>query len=200
MKRVMILLLAAVMVLAVTACTQDTTIEPESVQAMEDAVRDELQGVTPAAGEEAVIVTPEPVQRTSEDATDQLTFNGDALTISYYDFNEGKEVTQQYDLAGGTDATLPLAAVNEFYIVGSIGMDEIQANSVTFLNGNIFVDFKGDTISSLRGAEETTVLEAIAQAYLDNVEDAEAVYYSVDGQDYESENLFQSINDPYMKK
>lgn len=148
--------------------------------------------------------TPAPSPSVSPSAIDgdPVTYTDEqTITVEYYDVASDETATATYSLASPGTAQSALDAVNEVYIQNIMGAGSIETNSIVFKGGNIYIDFTQSIYSlNLGSGAEAGVLDSIANAYLNNVQGAAAVYYSVDGQDYSSGHIEIDRNTPYKTK
>ena len=135
-------------------------------------------------------------------SSDPVTYQDEKkVTVEYYDVNKDAQATATYTISGDVSVGSAMDAVNDIYIQNVIGSDSIKTNTIIFKDGNIYIDFT-DSIYGLNlgSTGEAGVLNSIADAYLNNVEGINAVYYSVDGADYSTGHLEFSKDKPYKTK
>ncbi|MEG0630743.1 MAG: GerMN domain-containing protein [Christensenellaceae bacterium] len=144
--------------------------------------------------------TPQPTATPGK--TEKVKYKDKEITFKYYDVAEEANVEVNYAVdEGDTSPKTVIDAVNAMVLKDILGGKEIKTNSIKFSDGNIFVDFTKDIYNlNLGSAGENAVLDSIADAYLNNVEDIKAVYYLVDGEAYESEHIEGIKGRPYKTK
>ncbi|WP_066689359.1 GerMN domain-containing protein [Christensenella intestinihominis] len=187
-KKTIITVIIVIAILLFTACTA----EPD---------QQESAAVTTAPDPEPTIETtqiPSPVPVQTPGPSQEFAYDDSSkIMFKYWDegTQEEKESTYEIDADAGNAAALE--AVNQAFF----GTDEIKANSITFSDGNLFIDFDDSIYNmNLGSSGEGAVLEAIANAYLENVQEINAVYYSVNGEDYSSGHIIQGKDQPFMTK
>lgn len=197
MKRIMILL-SVMMVLCVFAGCAEKADESGAAATVggDQAV---VQGLAADNTEAQPVETATPIPRATPGQDEPVAYTGEQLEIKYYDAGQDKTVTEYYDVAEGEGSQAALNAVNDLFLKGAFG--EIGVNEIIHTDGNIFIDFD-DSIYNLSAgsASEYPALEAIADAYLNNVEGIKGVYFTVNGSGYSSMNLEFDADEPFKMK
>ncbi len=131
--------------------------------------------------------------------TGEIEFEDDKLTYTYFDVVTESEVEATYDIEESTDPlTAPIDSVIQAF---SLSIDNSIVNSVTISEGNIYIDFSSSIYSlGLGSSGEIAFLDAVANAYLSNVADAKAVYYTVDENNYSSGHIEFPPGEAYAVK
>jgi len=119
------------------------------------------------------------------------------ISFEYYDINSDSKIEKEYDTNGKATKETPLEVVNQ----ALLGEDAVKANSIVLTNGNLFIDFD-ESIYDLRAGSSTegALLDAIADAYLNNIQGIKAVYYSVNGESYATGHYELDKGQPYKTK
>ncbi|MPM62773.1 hypothetical protein SDC9_109651 [bioreactor metagenome] len=167
--------------------TVQQTVEPTSAVSMK-----------PAQATPPMSVSPSPSPMVS---SDPVTYKDNKIKFEYYDVAQDKMVDATVEVEGTGDVHSAIDAVNDVYIKNVIGDAGVQTNSIIYKEGNIYVDFT-DSIYNLNlgSSGESGVLDSIADAYLNNVEGIESVYFSVNDYDYSSGHIEFSKDKPYKTK
>ncbi len=210
MKKLFIIIIMILIGALLTGCS--LFIKPESsssapqvsgeaaVSAVQSAAQTEAMSAPSAMP--APTAYPTDAWPSPSESGDSLTYKDkNKVTIEYYDVAKDAQATATVKLSGDTSAESAMDAVNDIYIQKVIGADSIKTNSIIFKDGNIYIDFT-DSIYDLNlgSAGESGVLESIANAYLNNVEGVNAVYYSVNGGNYSTGHIEIDRNQPYKTK
>lgn len=145
------------------------------------------------------VATATPVPRATAGASEDVKYNGNTIEIVYNDPETGETYTETYDAGEDAGADAAIKAVNELILKGKFG--DIGFNKVVKTGSNIFVDFN-DSVYNLAQYSllEYPSLEAIADAYLNNVEGVSGVYFTVNGGGYSSMNLEYDADEPFKMK
>ena len=141
---------------------------------------------------DAIGVTEEPPQET------KALENGE-VEISIYGMD-----TETFELKDYV-AVIPKKQMNAFTIVNEVvkvfaeGNIEIALDKVTQKSGNVYVSFKrsGVPVKGVSKKVEKVILDAISNSLLDNVENCEKVYFQIEGQKYETDNIQLDLETPY---
>ncbi|WP_066646371.1 hypothetical protein [Christensenella timonensis] len=131
---------------------------------------------------------------------DPVDYEGGAIQYQYYDLERNGYETASVDVSGESTLKYGLEVIaQQIYGVG-LADSPIDPQSITLDNGNLTIDFKPEIKSSLGAANESVVLDAIADLYLNNVEGVKAVYFGIDGGGFITENIELFRNEPYRTK
>jgi cytoskeletal protein RodZ len=145
--------------------------------------------------------TPSP-DATELNGEDPIEYTDNTIEYEYYDISSDSTKTEKetVDEDSGTLETA-LDIVAQQFFSESLEDSPIAPNSITLQGGNLYIDFTEDIYNTNFGSTaENSLLDSIAAAYLDNTEDITAVYYSVDGKDYESGHIGVPKDIPYQTK
>lgn len=119
------------------------------------------------------------------------------ITVKYSDLNTQEEKEQIYEMPEGSAENAGIEAVNQILF----GETRVMVNSITLTDGNLFIDFDQSIYETGLGSSgEETLLTTIADTYLNNVEDVNAVYYSVDGENYSGGHIVQDKDQPFKTR
>jgi len=205
MKRIIVLAVSVLMVvMLLSGCFlfdrgEDTTPSPsESVQPSATASASASVTLKPMESSPAPSINP---SSTPAPSSDPVTYEDNKIEFEYYDVAQDKTVDATVEIEGEGDVQSAINAVNDVYIKKVLGDSGIQTNSIVYKEGNIYIDFT-DSIYNLNlgSAGESSVLESIADAYLNNIDGIKAVYFSVNGYDYSSGHIEFSKDEPYKTK
>ncbi len=134
-------------------------------------------------------------------SSDPVTYADNKIEFEYYDVEQDKNVDATVEVEGEGDVQSAIDAVNEAYVKKVLGETGIETNSIVYTGGNVYVDFTDSVYNmNLGSTGESALLESIADAYLNNVEGIQAVYFSVNGYDYSSGHIEFSKDEPYKTK
>ena len=127
--------------------------------------------------------------------------NEETITYKYYDVAQEKTITGEYQIPDAPDEKSALDAINQMLVKGILGQNSIEVNSIKMAGGNITVDFS-DSIANLNlgSSGEVAVLDSIADTYLDNVDGAKAIYYTINGEPYASGHIQLYPGEAYKTK
>ncbi|MEA5003745.1 MAG: GerMN domain-containing protein [Christensenella sp.] len=164
---------------------------PTGVSQLDGADTEGLPSVRPSVEVTATPGQPEDVK-----------YNGKSIKIEYYDLVQQKQVETSYEIQGDEKSPeVAMEAVNKAYLEGVLGTSGIKTNSVIYSDGNIFIDFTSDIYEISLGSEgEIALLDSIADAYLNNIDAAKAVFFTVDGKGYASGHIEIKKNEAYKVK
>ena len=139
------------------------------------------------------IPSPMPVQ--TPGAPQEFTYDDPAqIIVRYHNEETQQEEESTYEIGEDAGNFSALDAVNAVIF----GEDKVKANSIVLSEGNLFIDFDNSIYDIyMESSGEGNVLEAIADAYLNNVEEVNAIYYSVNGEDYSSGHIIQGKDQPF---
>lgn len=190
-KRNLLIVFLLINILLFTGCSAATLqSEIEAAQATQTPAESTLTIETTQLPSPVPVQTPGVPQDFSYDDSEQI-------IVKYRDEETQQEEEAVYEIAGDASNESALDAVNEVIF----GEEKIKANSIIFSNGNLFIDFDESIYNmNLGSSGEGDVLEAIADSYLNNVQDIQAVYYSVNGEDYSSGHIIQSKDQPFKTR
>lgn len=209
MKKAIILTLTILLILAFTACSQS---EGSSAQAVNstaaegDSQTDDSSVIISTEDEYSYeqesaepVATATPVPRATAGESEDVTYNSNILEIVYNDPEDWQTYTESYDAGENAGADAALNAVNELILKGKFG--DIGFNNVVKTGSNVFVDFD-DSVYNLAQDPllEYPSLEAIADAYLNNVDGVTGVYFTVNGGGYSSMNIEYDADEPFKMK
>lgn len=150
--------------------------------------------ITPTATPSGIISTTLDKQRPSVPETKELTI----YTIS----SDFSELVETYVLlAKETDINSRIVTDNVVESLSDISLD-VKICGVTEANGRVVVDFASDCppAKDVSMNVEELILDAIAQSILDNISDSVEVGFTMEGNDYRSDNLHLEKTEAYLKK
>lgn len=193
MKKLFTIILSVVFLSAIAcACAAGNDLPDASSAAPSSAPEAQEPEVAPSV----------PATATPGAETEEIKYIDDTIRFTYYDVALEKDVEAAYPIDrenAGPEAALE--AVNKEFLAGIAGGQQVKANSVLFSDGNLFIDFTSDIYGlDIGSAGEKTLLDSIADAYLNNVENIKAVFFSVDGAGYTSENIEIPKDESYKEK
>ena len=209
MKKIIILTIAMLLIFILAGCSgsgaasnasgdvagDDSQTDNSSVIISTD--EDHTSQQTPTEPEPVATATPVP--RATAGESEEVKYNGNSIEIVYNDPEDGQTYTESYDAGENAGADAALNAVNELILKGKFG--DIGFNNVVKTGSNVFVDFD-DSVYNLAQDPllEYPSLEAIADAYLNNVDGVTGVYFTVNGEGYSSMNIEYDADEPFKMK
>lgn len=145
------------------------------------------------------VATATPVPRATAGESESVAYKNNSVEVVYNDPEDGQTYTETYEVGEDAGADAALNAVNELVLKGKFG--DIGVNNVVRTGNNIFVDFD-DSVYNLAQDPllEYPALEAIADAYLNNVDGVSGVYFTVNGGGYSSMNIEYDADEPFKTK
>lgn len=174
-----------------TAAAEDmvfTTPFPEDAD--EDFVHIDVQTPVPVSPVPIFSATPGPAETFSYSG-------GDTIEVRYYDMEAQEARSTQYPVRDAGDPQAVLDGVQAAFR-DVLGPQNLKINSATYSDGNLFIDFDPSIYTlGIGSAGEREVLESVADTYLTNIDGIQAVYYTVDGAPYQSENVQLNENEAY---
>lgn len=209
MKKAVILTLSILLIFAFASCSQngetaDNTASDNSsssgssvIISTDEEYSSEQANSAPEPSEPVATATPVP--RATAGESEDVTYNSNVIEVVYNDPEDGKTYTESYDAGENAGADAALDAVNELLLKGKFG--DIGFNKVVKTGSNIFIDFD-ESVYNLEQYPllEQPTLEAIADAYLNNVEGVTGVYFTVNGSGYSSMNIEYDADEPFKMK
>lgn len=147
--------------------------------------------------DEPVVETPVPVFTATPGPVQSFSYADDTISVRYYDMDTMAAHATQYPVTDASDPQAVLDGVQSAYNE-LLGDRSVRINGATYSDGNLFVDFDPSIYDlGIGSAGEQQVLESIADTYLTNVDGIRAVFYTVNGQPYNSENLSMNENEAF---
>ena len=131
---------------------------------------------------------------------DPVNYEGGSIQYQYYDLERNGYETTSVDVSGESTLKYGLEVIAQQIYGVDLADSPIDPQSITLDNGNLTIDFEPEIKSSLGAANESVVLDAIADLYLNNVEGVNAVYFGIDGGGFITENIELFRNEPYRTK
>ena len=120
------------------------------------------------------------------------------FTVSYYDIytDENAESKQIYRYVGQPDPLYYIRKISELYSI------PIGVHSITVKDKSIIVDYDGTKAPSFGTGsyEESRILDCVADVLLQVTPDADAVYITKDGGDYDSGHIKSERETPYATR
>ncbi|MGI6152811.1 MAG: hypothetical protein ACOYJB_03100 [Christensenellaceae bacterium] len=146
--------------------------------------------------------TPTPSSAPLPDVKDEeAEFDSDTIELEYYDIAEDTMKKETASVADGASTSYPLELVAKQYFDKPLASSPLAVNSISINGDSVLIDFTDSILNSNLGAySEGELLDAIANAYLNNMAGINRVYISVSGQDYESGHFSFSKDSPYKMK
>lgn len=132
--------------------------------------------------------------------TDPVQYKDNTIQYEYYDVSSDKTKTEKATVDDSSTLMTPLEIVAKQYFSKDLADSPVNPNSVKLQGGNVYIDFTSDIYKTNMGTEgQNNLLDSIAVAYLNNIDDAKAVYFSVNGENYQGE-LTVPKDSPYKTK
>jgi cytoskeletal protein RodZ len=185
--------------------------EPAEEQAVPEEITEEQAAAekTPdiaATAPEEEVSAPEPpagpghVVR-ADMAAETVRYERDTVEYTYYDVASDGPKAVQAEVAEDSSLGFGLEVVSQQLFGKPLAESGINPNSISLEGGNLYIDFSAAIYDIQAGVEgEDAVLESIADAYLNNLPEVQAVYYTVDGGDYSSGHFSIPGGTPYKTK
>lgn len=203
MKSISFMLVIILTVFLIAGCSSNagaqtagiTNSNGESQNSGEPVIISTVEDTDPAEP----VATATPVPRATAGENESVIYNNNEVEIVYNDPEDGQTITETVAVGEDAGADAALNAVNELILKGKFG--DIGYNNVVRTGGNVFVDFD-DSVYNLAQDPllEYPVLEAIADAYLNNIDGVTGVYFTVNGEGYSSMNLEYGADEPFKTK
>lgn len=166
--------------------------EPMSSEEAEAFTNIEIPSFEPIS-----IDTPVPVFTATPGPAESFSYSGDTINVRYYDMETMQAHATHYPVSDKSDPQAVLDGVQSAY-ESLLGSGSVKINGATYSDGNLFVDFDPSIYSlGIGSAGERQVLESIADTYLTNIDGIRAVFYTVNGEPYNSENISTSQNEAF---
>lgn len=147
--------------------------------------------------ETPVIDTPIPVFTATPGPSESFSYSGDTISVRYYDMDTMQAHATQFPVTDSSDPQAVLDGVQAAYD-SVLGDAKVQIRSATYSDGNLFVDFDPSIYDlGIGSAGEQQVLESVADTYLTNIDGIRAVFYTVNGEPYNSENISTNANEAF---
>jgi hypothetical protein len=128
-------------------------------------------------------------------------YKDDKLEYDYYDVADDEEKTAIVEINEQEQLQYPLSVIATQYFNQELNSSPIKPNSVVLTNNELFIDFTSAILQSgLGSSSEDSLLNAIADIYLNNIKDLTAVYISVNGADYSSGHFEFSKDTPFKTR
>lgn len=141
-----------------------------------------------ACGNKTVVEKPEIEKEVAE--TENMSKQKVQVTI--FDVAENTDYQKELELENPSPANIANA------ILAELGATKTKINSVAEINNEIFVDFSADSEVLHSGtAGETAVLDSLGFTFVGNLK-YDHIYFTVDGEKYESGHIALEIDEPYM--
>lgn len=145
-----------------------------------------------------VPVSPVPIFSATPGPSESFSYTGgDTIQVRYYDMEAQEARSTQYPVTDAGDPQAVLDGVQAAF-ADVLGKQNLRIQSATYSDGNLFVDFDPSIYDlNIGSAGEREVLESVADTYLTNINGIRAVYYTVNGEPYQSENVQLAENEAY---
>lgn len=196
---IIVIVAAAVICIAlVLSNSQQKNAKPSEISARESEVP--VQESKAAANSQLPSADPSasaaPLTENSE-----VQYNGNKIDYQYHDEISDTDKSVVVDVDGKSDLKYGLSVVAEQMFGEALENSSINPNSIKLESGNLYIDFKLDIYDLNMGSTgENSLLEGVANVYLDNMKEVKAVFFSVDGNDYSSGHIEIDKNEPFKSK
>ena len=188
MRKFLMITLAALCVLSLTACMQKIdTSRPVSSRPAESSEISSEPASTPS----------QPASKPAEPSS-EVSSEPEEGELIVYDPETDTTVSEVIDAEDDLDTAL-VKALNEALAFDSY---EIKVNSITVENGGMTIDLAEDSMPlvGVGSSGESACLRSIAVTFLKNYPEADLVYFTVDGGIYSSGHLEFRAGEPYMDR
>jgi disulfide oxidoreductase YuzD len=149
-------------------------------------------------------MSPSPTPTASKDtleAQDNVKYKDDKLQYDYYDVAEDQEKTVIIEVGNQEQLQYPLSVIADQYFNKNLDQSPLKPNSVVLMDNKLHIDFTNAILTAgLGSSSEDSLLNAIADIYLNNIDGLNAVYISVAGRDYSSGHIEFSKDQPYKTR
>lgn len=130
---------------------------------------------------------------------------GDGGSIKYRYYDLDSHSYQQSSSAPETEDAQTLESGLAVVANDLFGMEletsPLKPNSITLTNGRLTIDFSSALLNAnLGSAGESILLDAISDLYLNNLDGVNAIYFTIDGGDFITDNIELFRNEPYRTK
>ena len=130
-----------------------------------------------------------------------VSYQNNMITYSYYDIVEDKKKTITQNLEGDAPLSSVMEIVSQTIFEKTLADSPINPLSIEQKGDAIYVDFKKDILKTQLGSSgEATILESIADGYLNNLPGIHRIYFSVEGADYSSSHIEFPKDQPYKQR
>lgn len=142
-----------------------------------------------------------PSPTVSLEAEDDVEYKDNKLEYDYYDIIDDEEKTEIIEVDTKEPLQYPLSVVAMQFFNKELADSPIKPNSIVLTGSDLSIDFTSAILQAGLGSSvEDSLLNAVADIYLNNIDGLNAVYISVDGGDYSSGHFEFSKNEPFKTK
>ena len=135
------------------------------------------------------------------EAEDDVTYKDDKLEYEYYDVADDQEKTEIIEVDETETLQYPLSVIATQYFNKDLAQSPLNPNSIVLTNNNLYIDFTSAILNAgLGSSSEDSILNSIADIYLNNIDGLNGVYISVNGQDYSSGHFEFSKDTPFKTR
>ena len=130
-----------------------------------------------------------------------VTYENNEIVYEYFDVIDDSTKIIKEEASGELPLSFVLDSVSQKLFDKPLADSPMQPLSIKQKGNSIYVDFRSDVLHTQLGSSgESTMLESIADGYLNNIEGVDAVYFSVEGKSYSSSHIEFPMDVPYKKK
>lgn len=179
-------------------------ITTEELDALEEAAASEEaavdQPVISQAPEPSELPTPAPVTRKNM-SDEPVEYKDNKVEYTYHDIVSDSEKKMEAAADTQSDLKFGLEVVSQQLFGQPLDQSPINPNSISLEEGKLYIDFKASIYEANFGLEgEASMLDNIANAYLNNIPEITEIYYSVDGGNYSTGHFEIPGGTPYLTK
>lgn len=177
--------------------TEELDALEEASAAEEAATEGPVISEAPAPSE---LPTPAPVNRKNM-SDEKVEYKDNKVEYTYHDIVSDSEKKMEAAADTQSDMKFGLEVVAQQLFGQPLDQSPINPNSISLEDGKLYIDFKASIYEANFGLEgEASMLDNIANAYLNNIPEVTEIYYSVDGGNYSTGHFEISGGTPYLTK
>ncbi len=217
-KKMIVIIVVVAVAVAVTIAFLASTFAAEESASTEVAGATDIAGepelTEELAGEEmpaeevvpAETLAPEPLSTPDSVARpnmskEKVEYKDNKVEYTYHDVASDSQKTIEAEASTQSNLQFGLEVVAQQLFNVPLDQSPINPNSISLVDGNLYIDFSAKIYDANFGTSgEAGMLDNIANAYLENLPEVQAVYYSVDGANYSTGHFEIPGGVPYMSK
>lgn len=123
------------------------------------------------------------------------------IVYDYYDVTDNSTKQERIPLDSDSSLKSGLELVAQNLFGKTLEETPMNPNSVTLQNGKLVIDFKSDIINANLGASgENSMLNALSELYLNNLDQVQAIYFTIEGSDFITSHTVIYSDEAYRSK
>lgn len=132
---------------------------------------------------------------------DTVQYRNDRIELEYYDVPSDTFKKESVTVDDNTQLQFVMELVAQQFFEKPLSDTPIQPKSIKLKGNSIYIDFSKDIQSAPFGSSgDVALLDAIYNGYTKNIADITNIYFSIEGDDYETSHVEFSKNIPYQPK